>query len=149
MSFLPEKVVNRREHMRVRVSIDLCVTSVKRPGADESETDKICFRTKTLDISAGGICFGQKNVLKVGDVVELRTKNCLTKQACLTCEDVYFMSGKHELQPLQGVVTWVTDSIAGIKFHKLSLRNENFISKLVWDTHLEEVRNSRQKPIVF
>ncbi|MGE4267420.1 MAG: PilZ domain-containing protein [Deferribacterales bacterium] len=149
MTFLPEKVVNRREHMRVRVTLDLCVTSVRRRGAPESETANICFRTKSLDISAGGICFGQKNILKIGDIVEMRTKNCLTKQACLTCEDVYFMSTKHELQPLEGVVMWVTDSIAGVKFHKLSLRNENVISKLVWDSHLEEVRNSRQKPIIF
>lgn len=149
MAFLPEKVVNRREFMRVRVNIDLCITSVIRPGVPETETANICFRTKSLDISAGGICFGQKNILQVGDMVELRTKSCLTKQACLNCEDVYFMSGKYELQPLEGVVMWVTDSIAGVKFHKLSLRNENVISKIVWDSHLEEVRNSRQKPIIF
>jgi len=149
MSHLPNKVVNRREHIRVRVELDFCVTNVRRPDTPEAETEKICFRTKSLDISAGGICFGQKNVLQVGDIVEMRTKNSLTHSMCLRCDSAYFMSTEIELQPMEGVVVWATDSIAGVKFSNLSLRNENIINKIVWENHLRDVRNSKKKPSIF
>lgn len=103
----------------------------------------MCFRTRTIDISVGGACITHENVLKVGDRIELRTKNCLTNSRCLSCNDVLFMLCKIELQPIEAEVVWVADKRAGIHFHNLSARNENILNKLVWEHHLDKVRKER------
>lgn len=138
---------NRRESMRVKLSLDFCVTAILHPGekhADESS----CFVTKTVDVAMGGVCVSHKNILRQGDMVELRTKNCLTNTQCLSCEYAYFMSNKYEMTPVKAQVVWATPTRAGLKFVNLAVRNENILSKIVWDAHLNEVRGNREKKLI-
>ena len=136
---------NRRESMRARVTVDFCVTTTPYAEISDEGDHSTCFSSKTVDISVGGACITHNNNLKLSDKVEMRTKNNLTHTKCLNCQDVYFMGTEYELMPISGVVVWVTPKRAGIRFTKLSVRNENIISKLVWDSHIKNVRDNKDK----
>ena len=138
-------VNNRRESMRAKVTIDFCVTTI--PYADIPDDSEVgfCFSSKSVDISTGGACITHNNKLSLGDKVEILTKNNLTHTKCLNCQDVFFMGTQHELMPISGVVVWATPKRAGIRFVHLSVRNENLLNKLVWDAHLANIRNSKDK----
>lgn len=136
---------NRRENIRVKLVIDFCVTSIPYAESSENSEGNFCFSTKTVDISFGGACIVHNGVLKVGDVLELRTKNALTRTHCLKCEQVYFMGSSYELQPIEGMVVWAADRRAGVSFKKLTVKNENVLSKLIWDKHIKGVRDDKNK----
>lgn len=136
---------NRRENIRVNLVIDFCVTSIPYVESSENREGNFCFSSKTVDISFGGACIVHDGMLKTGDKVEVRTKNVLTRAQCLKCEHVYFMGTQHELQPISAVVVWANGRRAGIKFDSLSVRNENILSKLIWDNHIKSVRDEKDK----
>lgn len=143
MSEFDSNTTNRREYIRVRLQIEFCVSPLEHYET-MSETEECCsFITKTTDISLGGVCLRHNGSLKAGDAIELRTKNALGHVRCLTCPDVIFMDNSYELQPIKADVVWATDQYAGIKFRKLTTRNENILSKAIWSYHIKNVRDDR------
>lgn len=136
---------NRREFIRVKMQIEFCVSPLGAFDSGTENEDCCSFITKTIDISLGGICIAHNGKLAAGDAVELRTKNSLTSMKCLNCTSVLFMDSTYELQPIEADVVWSNDQYAGIKFRKLSIRNENILSKAIWDSHIQNVRSGTHK----
>lgn len=136
---------NRREFIRVKMQIEFCISPLGSYDSMTSDDDCCSFITKTIDVSLGGVCLRHGGRLKVGDAVELRTKNSLTSTKCLTCKDVIFMDNTHQLRPIEADVVWATEEYAGIQFRPLSAYNENILSKTVWDHHIKNIRDDGRK----
>lgn len=140
---------NRREHMRVKTRLHFCVSIIE--GVNEETGAHLygdCFCTSTIDISLGGVCIPHSGILNVGYNVELTTPESMSLQKCLTCDNSYLYSNKLELTTIVGEVMWVSETNCGITFKNLSRRNENILSKFIWDEHLDEIRNSREKAVI-
>jgi c-di-GMP-binding flagellar brake protein YcgR len=135
---------NRRSNMRTKAKLDFCVSFITEYSEDGAN-DSRCFCTSTIDLSVGGMCITHKGNLEVGDLLEFYTPKTLKMKKCLSCEHSYLMDNELELAPIQGKVVWASDRLCGIKFLSLSVRNENIISKFVWDKHLTQVRTHRNK----
>jgi c-di-GMP-binding flagellar brake protein YcgR len=140
---------NRREHMRVDSRLHFCISVVE--GIDEEAGKYIygsCFCTLTEDISLGGICIHHGGKLNEGDSVEISTPQKMKRAECLTCEDSYMFTNNLDLLPIFGKVLWIRGSKCGIEFRNLSRRNENVLSKFIWDEHLDGIRDNKKKDVV-
>lgn len=142
---MQNKQENRREYMRVKSAIHFCINVIE--GIDE-ETGKYlygkCFSASTTDISLGGMCISHSGDINVGFGLEISTPEKKTKAACMTCENAYLHNNPLALTPIFGTVVWMTSDRCGVKFSNLSVRNENILSKYIWEAHLDGVRNTKK-----
>jgi hypothetical protein len=134
--------VNRRNFVRAKIAIKMC-GFIFEEGMDGNRAYLGCFMCKTMDMSEGGTQIIHNGSMKPGDIVELRTKNCISFPKCMKCEKYYNMRSKVELMPLTARVIWTQGNRCGLEFIKLSNSNLNVISKLVWQKHIEEVKSSQ------
>ncbi|PLX66802.1 MAG: hypothetical protein C0603_11425 [Denitrovibrio sp.] len=137
---------NRREHIRVSASLHFCVTLVE--GVDP-DTQKFiygdCFCALTTDISLGGIRIAHNGKVNVGFEVEISTPEVMSREKCLSCKESFMHKNDLALTPLYGRIVWVKEGLCGIKFTNVKIRNENILSKYIWDEHLETVRKEKSK----
>lgn len=139
---------NRREHMRVKARLHFCVSVIEGINHEtNSYTYGNCFCTTSSDISLGGMCFSHNGKVNVGFDVEITTPEKMIKNACMTCEKAYLYKNELELQPIRGKVVWATKDRCGVEFIKLSTRNENILSKYIWEEHLNTVRTKKEQVI--
>jgi hypothetical protein len=130
--------------MRVKAYLHFCVAIIEGVDADTGKRYfGECFCTTTADISAGGVCLAHRNVLLPGMQVELSIPSTHSVKKCLECEKAFMSVNTLELEPIYGKVVWATKNRCGITFEKLSVRNDNILSKFIWDEHISDVRNSR------
>jgi len=140
---------NRREYMRVDSRLHFCISVVE--NIDEEAGKYIygnCFCTVTEDISLGGISIHHSGKLNEGESVEISTPQKMKRAECLSCEDSYLFANDLDLLPIFGEVTWIQGDKCGIEFRNLSRRNENILSKFIWDEHLDTVRDNRKKDVI-
>lgn len=136
---------NRREHMRVSSRMHFCISVIS--GADDETGKKNisdCFCTVTSDISLGGMCISHDGSLKKGMGLQISTPHKLTKMNCLSCEKSFMFKNRLELDNLRGDVVWATEDKCGISFTHMSIRNENILSKFIWEEHLSHVRDKKK-----
>jgi len=139
---------NRRENMRVQARLHFCVSIIE--GVNQTTGRKEygkCFCTTSADISLGGICIAHKGQVNVGFEVEISTPEKMIRQECLSCEKGFLYKNELALQPITGKVVWSTNNRCGIAFDSISVRNENILSKFIWDEHLGEVRSVKQQVV--
>jgi c-di-GMP-binding flagellar brake protein YcgR len=134
--------VNRRKCFRVLLSVKVCIFK-KTLCEDKDSNSCECMISKTIDISEGGMQLMFKGELNVGDIIEIRTRNCLTMSKCLKCEKYYNMRSKVELEPVSARVKWIKGSHCGVEFLNLNGRSFNAISRLVWNKHLDEIKKDK------
>ncbi|ADD69029.1 type IV pilus assembly PilZ [Denitrovibrio acetiphilus DSM 12809] len=137
---------NRRKHMRVKSRLHFCVSVIE--GKD-TETGKHrygnCICATTTDISIGGMCIPDAGKLELGQRVELSPPGKMTQPACLNCEEAYLHKNHLDLTPIAGRIVWQEGGRCGVQFTNLSRRNENVLSKFIWEEHLHGVRNSKKQ----
>ncbi|PLX69189.1 MAG: hypothetical protein C0602_07150 [Denitrovibrio sp.] len=137
---------NRRDNMRVQARLHFCVSIIE--GINQKTgtyTYDKCFCTTSADISLGGICIAHNGELNVGFDVEISTPEKMTRPECISCEKAFLYTNELELQPIIGKVVWSTGNRCGISFKKMTVRNENILSKFIWDEHLNDVRSVKQQ----
>lgn len=139
---------NRREHMRVRARLHFCISVIEGVNHETSTFNYgACFCTATSDVSLGGICVTHDGSLKPGAEVEISTPEKMTQMACLSCEKAFLYKNELDLEPIYGRVRWVTNDRCGIEFIKLAVRNENILSKYIWEEHLSSVRSKKAQVV--
>lgn len=140
---------NRRSHMRVDSRLHFCISiidGVNEETGDNSYGD--CFCTKTIDISLGGICIPHGGKLNIGDNVEISSPQKMKRPKCLSCEHSYIFANDLDITPISGSVVWIRENKCGIEFKMLSRRNENLLSKFIWDEHLDGVRDNKKSTVL-
>jgi len=145
----PETGENRREHMRVNSRIHFCISVIEsKDNVTGAYIYSDCFCSTTTDISLGGICISHGGKLNAGNSVEISTPQMMKRPECLSCEKSYLFASDLDLTPITGKVVWVKETKCGILFENLSRRNENILSKHIWDNHLDGVRDNKKKAVV-
>jgi len=146
MKNIPKDMDNRRSHMRVNTRLYFCISVVE---IRDKETGNIeygdCFCTNTADISLGGMCISHKTTLTPGTVLEINIPQKTSRAECLACDKAYVLRNELDLDKMYGKVVWATKNLCGIRFMKYSVRNENILSKFIWDKHLDTVRDSKDQ----
>lgn len=141
-----DKTDNRRQYMRVNSRLHFCISIIE--GVNQKtgrfEYGK-CFCTTSADISLGGICFAHKGQVNVGFRVEISTPDKMTQNECLSCDKAFLHRNELELQPIVGRVVWSTGNRCGVAFERLTVRNENILSKYIWEEHLDDVRSVKRQ----
>jgi len=137
---------NRREHMRVKSRMHFCVSIIE---SVDQETGAFiygnCFCTVTADLSLGGMCVAHTGKVQAGFDVEISTPSKMVSMTCLSCDKAYLYKNDLDLEPIYGKIIWATKDRCGISFNKITRRNENILSKFIWDEHLTSVRSNKKE----